>query len=415
MRYRKLTILIEELAGSLWTAGVAGGRLQSLEMDPVAEEVRWGSIFWARVTRIDKALDAAFVDLDGVNTGILYSGDVRVKEGKTKGQIGQKLSAGQMVAVQAKTAYLPSPDKDGTGTGQVSESKMAKVSMDISLPGRYLIYTPLDQRNRVSRRIRQKKLRGQMEEMLADLGGAKGVILRAAAADIQTDILTRESKILTETWRQLQDFFTGEESGLIMLGPDAFQRTIADLSGTLIERIEITTMDQFQETEEWCEIYAPDLVTKIHPVSVEDPQATQGLFDVRDVAGQIDSLFQPYVILPGGAALLIQQTAALTAIDVNSAADKRSPGAINLDAAAEIARQLRLRNLGGIIVIDFLRMKSKSEQQDLLTTLEDAFLDHDSCTVDVHGFTGAGLVELTRQRRTPPLAERFAADEARLL
>lgn len=405
---RGLDILIEELDGSIWVAAAENGRLEALEVDPFSEEVRWGSVFWAKVARIDAAQDAAYVNLDGVTIGILYNADVRTRkrDGSWKKggdvAIGKVLQPGQMIAVQAKAGYLPKKPEE-----ERAEDKNPRVSMHIVLPGRYLIYAPMEKENRVSQRIRNKKLRTQLMAMMDGMEDTEGCILRSAAANTQTDILRREAKILRLTWEQLQQHLNGEDPALIMLGPDAVQRTLSDLAHRPIDRIELTTMEHFQHAEEWCEVFAPDLVTRIHPVELPDQHLELGLFDYRDVINQVDELFHPYFILPTGAAIIIQETAALIAIDVNSGADNRSHLAINLDAAAEIARQIRLRNLGGLIVIDFLRLKGKEEHKKLQTALDGFFLEGDPCTVQIHGFTNAGLMEITRQRRTPPLQERF--------
>lgn len=411
-----LDILIEELNGSIWVATLEKGRLGGLEVDPYNEEVRWGSIFWAKVARIDASQDAAFVNLDGTNIGLLNNADVRIrnKDGTyRKGgdvAIGKLIEPGQMIAVQAKSGYLPKdPDEER------AEDKNPKISMDIVLPGRYLLHTPLQKDNRVSRRIRNKKMRTQLMTMLDSMEDCEGCIMRSAAADMQTDILRREAKILRTMWEQMQEHFKGDDPSLIMLGPDAVQRALSDHAHQTIERIELTTLEHFQDAEEWCEIFAPDLVTKIHPIELPDQQLELGLFEFRDIIGQIEELFQPYAILPSGSVIIIQQTAALTAIDVNRGGDQRPPQAINRDAAAEIARQLRLRNLGGIIVIDFLRMADKKDYKTLAKAMDDFFNENDPCTVQIHGVTNAGLVEITRHRRTPPLQERFESTIAEFI
>ena len=121
---------------------------------------------------------------------------------------------------------------------------------------------------------------------------------------------------------------------------------------------------------------------------------------------QIEDLFQPYVLMKAGGNIIVQETAALCAIDVNRSSDTRGNLAINLDAVAEIGRHIRLRNLGGIIVVDFLRMKTKKEKEKLLQALDDIVVS-DPCTVQIHGFTNLGMIEMTRKRRTPPLQDRL--------
>ena len=405
---RGVEVLIEELNGSLWAAAMDNGRLEGLEVDPGVEQVRWGSIYWAKVARIDAAQDAAFVNLDGTNIGILYNADVRTKnkDGTWKKggdvAIGKILRPGQMIAVQAKSAYLPKdPSNERPG------DKNPKVSMHIVLPGRYLIYSPTDQTNRVSQRIRDKTLRKQMMEMLSSMKNTSGFILRAAAANLQTDFLHRESHILKLTWEQMNTHFIGEEPSLIMLGPDAIQRMLSDLASKSIEKIEVTSPEHYAHTTEWCEIFAPDLIARVDMIELKGVHADMGLFEMRDIIGQIESLFQAYTVLPSGAPIIIQETAALTAIDVNTGSDERGHLAVNIESAKEIARQLRLRNLGGTIMIDFLRMKGKGEYDRLLKALDEYFIENDPCTVQIHGISKTGFIEVTRQRRTPPLMERF--------
>lgn len=411
-RSRILEILIEELEGSLWVAAIEDKRLEGLEVDPVMEEVRWGSIYWGKVARIDKAMDAVFVNMDGDNIGLLHNADVRIKgkNGKyTKGgkeAIGKYLEPGQMIAVQAKSGYLPKLS-DSAEFG--AEDKNPLLSMDIALPGRYLIYTPMDTESRVSQRIKDKKLRKQLMEMLQSMDGEDAVkdscILRSAAANTQTDILIHEARIQKAMWEQIQEYFKGNDPSLIMRGPDAVQRMLSDQAHKLIDSIEVTSMDHYREAEEWCELYAPDLVTKIKPVEVSD-SLDLGLLEQRDIVGQIEDMFQPYAILENGGSVIIQETAALIAIDVNRGSDDHSALAVNIEAAGEIARQLRVRNLGGIIITDFLKMKTKTERDKLTKALDSCF-GEDPCTIQMHGITNLGLYEITRHRRTPPLQERF--------
>lgn len=403
-----LDILIEELEGSLWVATLENGKLQGLEVDPVTEEVRWGSIYWAQVKSIDSALDAVYLDLDGDNVGILYNQDVRVQndDGSFKKggdvAIGKRFQAGDMVPVQAKMAYMPSD-------GSAMENKIPHMSMDITLPGRYLIFSATMNHNRISIRIRDKKTRESIKAMMEEMDDIRGCILRASAADTQTDILRREGKILKEAWEQMSSYFEGDQPSLIMEGPDAIQRTLSDQATKQVERIEVVIMDHYTHVEDWCQIFAPDLVTKITPVEMENAAVDFALFDHRDILGQIEDLFQSYVLLPSGGNIIIQDTAALTVVDVNRGGDKNASLSVNIEAAKEVARQIRLRNTGGIIIIDFLKSKDKKKEKKLLEAMETEILK-DPCTVQLHGITNLGLMELTRKRRTPPLHERASKD-----
>jgi Rne/Rng family ribonuclease len=392
-------------------AALKDGKLEGLEVDPAGEEVRWGSIYWAKITGVNAALDALYLDLDGKNTGILYNSDTRWidKDGKShKGgaeAIGKRCKPGQFLAVQAKSAYLPRAEDDYTAL----ESKTPQMSMDITLPGRFLIYAGMMRENRISARIRNKKLRTQLMKMLDVFEDVNGCILRSAAAGTQTDMLRREGKILKGAWEDIQTHFTGGTPKRIALGPDALQRTLSDQAAQHIERIEIVTLDHFNQVEDWCSVFAPDLMTKVQPVEIKNAAEDLALFHYRDIIGQIEDLFQPYALLRGGGNIIIQGTAALTAIDVNKGGAKGSNLAVNLEAAREIARQIRLRNCGGILLVDFLKFQNKTDESKVIAALE-AGVNDDPCTVQIHGPTKLGLVEMTRKRRTPPLEDRFEGD-----
>lgn len=402
-----MDIIIEEHEGSLWVAATERGKIQGLDVDPAHEIIRVGSIYWARIDRIDSKLDAAFLDLDGDNFGILYNRDVRFRDKRGKlikggsTPIGQLLRTGDYILVQAKQGYLAPEFEDN----RPLEQKSPTVSMDVSIQGRYLIYTPLDDSNRISMRIREKKLRDQLTAMVKSLKDVQGCILRAAAANTQSDMLIREAKILKAIWEGLQEHANGTTPALIMEGSDALQRALSDNASESIRKIEVVIMDHYQTAEDWCELFAPDLVPKIRPVELKNATKDLALFEHHDLLKPIEQLFQPYATLDGGGNIIIQSMAALTAIDVNRGADRNSNVTINLEAATEIARHIRIRNIGGAILIDFINMKDDKERKQILAHMDTLFND-DPCTVQVHGFTKLGLLEIARQRRTPTLTER---------
>lgn len=398
-----MDVLIEDLDGSLWCAAVdKKNKIQNLEIDPYAEIIRWGSVYMARISRIDAGQNAAYVDLGHDFSGILYCKDVRL-DGKPapKGKkIGQVLSAGDMVMVQVKTPYNPT----GKTKEDIPEHKVSRVSMDIALQGRYLIYTPYSEENRISKRILDISLRKNLKAMLKDIQGMSGCILRSSAAHCQTDMLVRECKILKAIWDGLIEYEEEPDPTLLMLGPSAIQRTLGDLAASLVDSISVATMDIFEESEEWCDLFAPDLMTKIKPQAVENTRTGMGLFEMYDLIGQFEGLLQPTVFLRSGGSIIIEKTVAMSVIDVNLGADNNMLNT-NLEAAQEIARQLRIRNIGGIIMVDFINMK-KAEQKKIMAALENAFIE-DPCTAQCHGITELGVFEISRQRRTPTLEDKL--------
>jgi Rne/Rng family ribonuclease len=399
-----MDILIENLDGSLWTVAVdKKNKIQNLEIDPYSEIIRWGSLYMARVSRIDATNNAAYVDLGFGFDGYLALKDVRIngKPPAKSRKIGQVLTAGQMVMVQVKTPHNPTGQEGDVFT----ETKASRVSMDIALSGRFMIFTPFSSENRVSKRIKNKDLRKNLKSMLKDIDDIQGCILRSSAAHCQTDVLKREGKILKAIWDNIQEFDGEEEPTLLMMGQNSVQRTLGDLAGSQIGSIAVSTEDVFADTEEWCDLFAPDLMTKITPRAADNTRSGMGLFEIHDLIGQFEQLLNPYVILRSGGSIIIEETAAMTVIDVNSGADTNKLNT-NIEAAQEIARQLRIRNIGGIVMADFISMKDKKQQQKVMEALEKALSD-DPCTTTCHGITELGVFEISRQRRTPSLEEKL--------
>ncbi|MBU6235775.1 MAG: ribonuclease E/G [Alphaproteobacteria bacterium] len=402
VKQQALDILVEDLSGSLWVAAIEkNNRIAALEIDPFTELVRWGSIYWAKVERIDSNINAAFVDMGYDIKGMLPASEIPSLPKGSK--IGKKLRTGQYVMVQVKTARQPLED-DEDASARPESAKVSKVSMDIALQGRYLIYTPLSPGNRISRRIKDAAVRKQLSAMVKDIKEVNGCILRASAASIQTDMLVREAKIQKAIWDSLQEFTAEPEPALLMLGPDALQRVLADFSTSRISTVQIADDERRAEADNWCDLYAPELMAKLQDRKVTGTRNGMGLFEARDLLGQIEGFVRPYVILPSGGTIVIQETSIGTMIDVNTAAAS-STATVNHEAASEIARQIRLRNLGGAILVDFAGLNDKAEQKRLSAALIKAF-DLDPCTVELHGVTKLGLFEISRHRRTPSLMER---------
>lgn len=399
-----MDILIERIEGSLWAAAVKDSRLFGVELDPVLEGIRWGSVYWAKVKKIDTRMNAAFLELGHGEEGILYVKDFRRtgKDGKTThsegAAISKCVSPGEMIMVQAKSGTLP---EDLHSDLMVMEQKVARMSMDIAIPGRYLIYTPMEEARRVSSRVKDKTLRNRMMTMLNKVEAIEGCILRSSAANVQTDVLVRESKLLKKIWEQLKSFKRGEVPSLIMDGPDAVQRLVSDFADKPIENIVTIEQEEFEEVEEWCDLYAPDLVTKMRYMPLESGEGSHSLLDRYDMTSEIESLIQPYFVLPSGGNIIIQETNAMTSIDVNLGAAK-TVMETNIEAAKELTRQIRLRNIGGAIVVDFINVTNKKAKDELIQILKKE-TQYDPCRVDVHHFTALGFVEMTRTRRTPAL------------
>jgi Rne/Rng family ribonuclease len=277
--------------------------------------------------------------------------------------------------------------------------------MDVSLQGRFLIYTPKSPGNRISRRIRDPLVRKQLIAMSKAIKVVNGCILRASAAHTQTEQLIREAKIQRAIWESLQMFVNDTEPALLMLGPDALQRVLADFATSRVGGIQVADDEREAEARNWCDLYAPELMQKIESRQVSGTRSGTGLLEVHDILGQIEEFLRPTVPLKSGGNLMIEETALGTTIDVNSG-PSNSLQTVNIEAADEIARQIRLRNIGGVILIDFAGPKDKPNLARLDKRLQQAF-DLDPCTVESHGPTKTGLFEVTRSRRTASLMDRI--------
>ncbi|MCB9964699.1 MAG: ribonuclease E/G [Rhodospirillales bacterium] len=399
-----LNIIIDERNGALWAAAVdSSRRLFALECDTPREEIRWGSIFLGKVETIDRKLDACWVSLGDGRMGLMP------RKEWTDPNIDPQ--SGDLMIVQAKTGVtqstIPAEELDLMRKVKI-EPKVTRLSTDITLAGRYLIFAVKEADNRLSRRVRDRATRRKMMnmiEMLAD--DLQGCILRAAAESVQTDILKREGLYLQSRWTALQKKAkTLTRPQELERGPNAIERMLSDMAGRRVDSIEVALLEHLSKAESWCEIFAPDLMTKIVPIELANATDDFALFEHYDLQDQIEDLLQPYVLLPDGGNLILQETAALLAIDINRGGDQRNSNMdLNIEAAHEIGRQLRLRNLGGIILIDFLKGKTKADEGRLIAAMEDAVAT-DACTVQIHGMTALGLMELTRQRRLPTLRDR---------
>lgn len=367
--------------------------------------MRWGSVYRGIVRRIHPSSETAEIEISPNLKGSLHNRDVFAPGTERGSGIGKRLKTGQTVIVQAKESILSMRAGSDTNTLEI---KSPRLTMHIGLQGRYLVYMPLAGENKVSQRIRDKKLRRRLQDMMAGQISMQGLILRSSAADIQTDIIEKEAAVLHKQWDAIEKLSTGsgKHSAQLLQGPNAIQRLLSNLAEKPIERIEVVTLDHLEAVQTWCRNFAPDISPRIIPVEISGATNDLRLFEHRDILKQIEALFSAYTLLKGGGNLIIQETAALTAIDINRGSDKQSNLNLNIHAAKEIARQLRLRNIGGIIVIDFLKMKSAADEKKLKEAMT-GYFDDDQCTVQLHGLTNLGLYELTRQQRTASLQDRM--------
>ena len=382
----------------LRVAIVDGQKLIDLDIESAGKEQRKSNIYKAVITRIEPSLEAAFVEYGGTRHGFLPFKEVSpqfyLNGSGGRPNIKEALREGQELLVQV--------EKDERG------NKGAALTTYISLAGRYIVLMPNNPNGGgVSRRIEGED-RNELRDVLAQLEVPQGasIIARTAGIGRNLEELQWDLNYLTQLWDAIENAAKSEKApSLIYLESSLVVRAIRDYFHPEIGEILIDTDDIFQQAQAFMSTVMPGNVDRIKRYRDDVP-----LFSRFQIEHQIESAHARQVNLPSGGAIVIDHTEALTAIDINSARATRG-GDIettalntNLEAADEIARQMRLRDLGGLIVIDFIDMESSRNQREVENRLRDG-LHYDRARVQTGKISRFGLLELSRQRLAPSLEE----------
>lgn len=389
-------LLIDRRGPFLRAAMVEDGELTDLQVDADARPSLLGGLFLGRVERIVPGLDAAFVDIGRGRPGLLAAADIRLPGAGTRKEarggnrrpVGSLLRGGQEVLVQVKA-------EPGGGKGPA-------LTMEVSLPGRFLVMTPMAPGVAVSRRLGRGEERQRLVARVEAAAGPGGWIVRAGAVGAAPGLIEAEAEWLSLAWRAVEAAALGEGSpACLRPPPDAALRAVVEQGMRGLDAILVEDGPVHERLAAWCREAAPDLAPKLALHRGPEP-----LFERFDLDGEIAGLAGRIVPLKGGGSIVIDRTEAMTVVDVNGG-ERANPLATNLEAARQVARQLRLRNLGGIVVVDFIDMRGRGERERLLAELTDA-VSGDPAAVEVYGMTRLGLVEMTRARRGPPVPDLLA-------
>src|SRR5438445_1213679 len=387
-------------AEELRVAIVDGQKLVDLDIETAGKEQRKSNIYKGVITRVEPSLEAVFVDYGAERHGFLPFKEIAkqymVNDGGEFGRskMATHLREGQELIVQV--------DKDERG------NKGAALTTYISLAGRYLVLMPNNPRGGgVSRRVEGEE-RNELREAVGQLEVPRGmsVIARTAGIGRSTEELQWDLNYLMQLWRAIEDaaklqvgaYLIYQESSLVI-------RAIRDYFQPDIGEILIDTESIYEQAQQFMSHVMPGHVSRVKPYKDDVP-----LFSRFQIEHQIEPAYARQVPLPSGGAIVIDHTEALVSVDVNSARATKGSDIettafeTNLEAAEEIARQLRLRDLGGLIVIDFIDMESAKNQREVENRLKDA-LKYDRARVQLGKISRFGLMELSRQRLRPALAE----------
>ena len=340
-----------------------------------------GNIYLGRVQRVVPGISAAFVDFGPPKAGFLpLRGDAMVTEG-------------EVVRVQVA--------RDAFG------KKGAQLSLQLTLPGRLLVYGPITHRLSVSRQIEDEDERSRLLQIIENIAvDQEGFIVRTVAEGASAGHLAEEAESLRVAWEIVATAQSGKTApAMLYQDLDLLLRALRDNAQDDVSAIWFDNGRALGDARQFCERFVPGLADRLclH-------NGVTSLFDARGVEDAIDAALVARVALPSGGGIVIESTEALTAIDVNSGRfvggvdPQDSAERTNLEAATEVARQIRLRNIGGVIVVDFIDLEDDDAWPEILDRLDAGFAT-DRVHCRVVGRTEAGLVELIRRRRRRPLAE----------
>lgn len=381
-------------AEELRVAIVDGQKLVDLDIESASKEQRKGNIYKGVVTRVEPSLEAAFVDYGCERHGFLPFKEISRTCLPNGGRVPENLKEGQELLVQV--------EKDERG------NKGAALTTYVSLAGRYVVLMPTNPRGGgVSRRIEGEE-RNELRDTLAQLDIPEGMSLIARTAGIgrTAQEFQWDLNYLLSLWKAIDAASKSQKGAFLIYQEGSLViRAIRDYFSADIGEILIDTEDIYEQAQQFMAHVMPDNVDKVKLYRDDVP-----LFSRFQIEHQIESAYSRQVNLPAGGAIVIDHTEALVSVDVNSARATKGSDVeqtaynTNLEAADEIARQMRLRDLGGLIVIDFIDMEEPKHQREVENRLRDA-LHHDRARVQTGKISRFGLLEMSRQRLQPSLGE----------
>lgn len=382
-------------------AVVENGVLQEVHVERTQRRGIVGNIYKGWVVRVLPGMQAAFVDIGLERAAFIHAAEISNREGSAVESISALVHEGQALVVQVT--------KDPIGT------KGARLATHLSIPSRYLVYMPRTSHVGISLRIEDEVERERLKKVVADCVAAEGIegqggfILRTAAEGAGEDEILADIRYLRRLWDQIAaQIQTVGAPSVIYEDLSLAIRTLRDLVNPRIEKIRIDSRENFQKITSFVEELMPEISDRLEHYPGERP-----IFDLYGVEDEIQKALERKVLLKSGGYLIVDPTEAMTTIDVNTGAFvghrnlEETIFKTNLEAATAIARQLRLRNLGGIIIIDFIDfidMEDEEHRRQVLRTLEKQ-LERDHAKTNIIGITELGLVQMTRKRTRESLVQ----------
>ena len=368
---------------------IQNGTVNELFVERDAKRGLVGNIYKGKIVRVLPGMQAAFVDIGLSRTAFLHINDMVWPKNQPAPNVFDLLHVGQILTVQVM--------KDMLGT------KGARLSTDLSIPSRYLVLMPYGNHIGVSQRIESSEERDRLRSMIERIQETHklpgSVIVRTAADGVEEEAIAQDMAYLTKLWEHIQ---RKQKSiavpSLIFEELPLPQRVIRDLANENTAKIHIDSREVFSKLQEFVEEFVPNMKDRLLHYPGERP-----IFDLYNVEEDIQKALQTRVALKSGGYLMIDQTEAMTTIDVNTGSYvggrslEDTVFKTNMEATQVIVRQLRLRNLGGIIIIDFIDMQEAHHREEVLSQFE-RMLERDHAKTKITQVSELGLVEMTRKR-----------------
>lgn len=393
-------ILINVTPRETRVAMVENGVLQEIFIERTSRRGMVGNIYRGRVVRVLPGMQAAFIDIGLERTAFLHASDIAVRDengavksstngnGNSTANIQELLHQGQDLLVQVV--------KDPLGT------KGARLTTHLSVAARFLVYMPGEDHIGISQKIETEEERQRLRDVVSELAeemGAGGYIVRTVAEGVSDKEIRSDVAFLHKIWTEIQERAKTCSPGQLVHGDLSLaMRTMRDQVDVGVEKVRIDSRENFEKARKFAQKFIPELADRIEYYPGERP-----IFDLYSVEDEIQKALGRKVQLKSGGYLIVDQTEALTTIDVNTGAFvghrnlEETIFKTNLEATLTIARQLRLRNLGGIIIIDFIDMTDASHREQVMKALNKG-LERDKAKSHICEVSGLGLVEMTRKR-----------------
>lgn len=387
-------LLINVTPSESRVALIENGILQEIHIERHTNKGLVGNIYKGKVIRVLPGMQAAFVDIGLDKAAFLHASDIAVYE-----EVAEEVDATQIEKkdirelVREGQAIVVQVVKDPIGT------KGARLTTDITLPSRYLVFMPSVTHVGISQKIEDSSERERLKNIVSELCDENGgFILRTAAEGISAEDLVQDASFLRRLWEIIESRKPGRNIHVLYEDLPVARRVLRDFVGTQIGRVRIDSNLTFKELSAFTKEYVPELSDRL-----EYYQGDLPIFDLYDVENELQRALGRRVDLKSGGYLIIDQTEAMTTIDINTGAFvghrnlEETIFNTNIEATSAIARQLRLRNLGGMILIDFIDMVEPDHKRRVLHSLE-VGMAKDRAKSNIYGFTALGLIEMTRKR-----------------